>query len=725
MSVGPLAVEIVLTFCLAAALLHRYGDWRRDHVFVTVPVLIAWYFSFTIIVMLPMDVSSTTYRQCLMENAPPVLPTPSWEEVVLPTANITVFMQNSSIIKRSIHDEDIIAGNVAICKEPWSYISNNALRNLWRIVYWTSQCLTWLILPLMQSYSQAGDFNVLGKLKSAVIDNAIYYGSYATIFLVLLFYIAASPNLHLDGPKLKLLLVTTSNTWGLCLLVLLLGYGLVEVPRSCWTAAKRGFAMNLTYFKASKLHLEKCEAEDTLEDILEDIKKLSHNVGASHPLRKNLDIIIHQVPVEVMRSVTDVNPNTRDHPVVFPTEKSLVKLHREFKKAVRIRHRTSTQWLFLVDTAVELEDVTRNEKSSERYFKTTFQTSPSYWRNMLCTPCIEWYWKCLIRVWILRAMAVIFTVLSVFVVWSEVTFFNKQPPLSLFAIFVNLAKANYDYFVIEVVSCLTIAYLCVCAYYTIFKVRVLNYYYLAAHHQTDEYSLIFSGMLLCRLTPPLCLNFLGLVHLDSHITSDPNVVETSFTQIMGHMDVIPFISNGFNIYFPIGILVLCLATYFHVGSRFLHVLGFQQFVGDDEMTNDLIDEGRELIKREKRKRHRDEGNETRRRQLYDARSHGADQNSYTARSSWANKDNEVRLNKEDSGEINARAELLRDVEPVDYTCDAQDGGIERLHGGQRSAAGTLKDSFVQLYQGEGSGTRYSSWSRTRQNEPPRGIFDDI
>lgn len=67
---------------------------------------------------------------------------------------------------------------------------------------------------------------------------------------------------------------------------------------------------------------------------------------------------------------------------------------------------------------------------------------------------------------------------------------------------------------------------------------------------------------------------------------------------MGHMDVLPIISNGFNIYFPMAILGLCLATYFSLGSRFLTFIGFQQFVDDeDDITADLADEGRELIKR--------------------------------------------------------------------------------------------------------------------------------
>ena len=68
---------------------------------------------------------------------------------------------------------------------------------------------------------------------------------------------------------------------------------------------------------------------------------------------------------------------------------------------------------------------------------------------------------------------------------------------------------------------------------------------------------------------------------------------------MGHMDVISFIANGFNIYFPIAIILFCIATYFNIAARFLHCLGFQQFVGDDDITQELVDEGRELLKRGK------------------------------------------------------------------------------------------------------------------------------
>ena len=56
-----------------------------------------------------------------------------------------------------------------------------------------------LVMPMMQSYIKAGDFTVKGKLKSAIIDNAIYYGSYLLICGVLLIYLALKPGIDLDG----------------------------------------------------------------------------------------------------------------------------------------------------------------------------------------------------------------------------------------------------------------------------------------------------------------------------------------------------------------------------------------------------------------------------------------------------------------------------------------------------------------------------------------------
>ena len=76
--------------------------------------------------------------------------------------------------------------------------------------------------------------------------------------------------------------------------------------------------------------------------------------------------------------------------------------------------------------------------------------------------------------------------------------------------------------------------------------KLFNIYFIAPNHQTDNYSLLFIGMFLCRLTPPLCLNFLGLIHMDTHFTGDDkndNIVDVEYTKLMGHLDLSKFIKN--------------------------------------------------------------------------------------------------------------------------------------------------------------------------------------
>lgn len=146
--------------------------------------------------------------------------------------------------------------------------------------------------------------------------------------------------------------------------------------------------------------------------------------------------------------------------------------------------------------------------------------------------------------------------------------------------------------------------------------------------------------MLCRLTPSLCVNFLCLAHLDSHVlfssvnatpaATDANSTvatpnnettnitissvatrihcETAFTKFMGHLDVVPFIANGFNVYFPIIVVLLCLVTFFSLGSRLLTFLGMPQLTGpsfidkhlpagEGSPVDDAIEDGRMLLYR--------------------------------------------------------------------------------------------------------------------------------
>ncbi|XP_061603303.1 G-protein coupled receptor-associated protein LMBRD2B isoform X2 [Phyllopteryx taeniolatus] len=696
MSGAALGAEMVVVFFLALFLLHRYGDFRKQQRMVLFGTLLAWYLCFLIVFILPLDVTTTIYKQCKMDRRDRTTGSPPSNQT---SGNASAAPTQSAR---------------AACYEPWSYIPDGVMPVFWRVVYWTSQCLTWLLLPFMQSYARSGGFSVAGKVQTALIENAIYYGSYLLIFGSLLIYVAVHPEWRLSWYELQTIGITAANTWGLFLLVLLLGYGLVEVPRSYWNASRHGHMLLKTYFKAAKLMTEKADAEENLEDVMEEVRKVSEAVKYNHPLRKCIDTILRKCPADYQDKMGRNMDDYEDFEdkQTFPSEKSLVKLHKRVIYAVQRHKRTRVQWRMLLQEAFHLEDVAKNESSSTRRFVRGFPPAepPGWLCRYVYTPTAEWYWECLLKRGFHRVLASVLGVFSAAVVWSECTFFSTKPVLSLFAVFIQLAERDYNYVYIQVACFITIFFLCTCVYSTVFRIRVFNFYYLAPHHQTDAYSLQFSGMLFCRLTPPLCLNFLGLIHMDAAI-SHQHKEQTAYTSIMGSMRVLSFVADGFYIYYPMLVVILCIATYFSLGTRLLNLLGFQQFMGDSELTSDLVDEGKELIRREKRKRQRTEDGENRRREWKERYGNAREELSAGGRNNHEMKETGYSDDASNrSGKFCRSAsqadrdciELLRDEEPMDFNAESPGDDAARQDGGRATVG------------------RYLSMSSSRSR-----IFDDV
>ena len=127
--------------------------------------------------------------------------------------------------------------------------------------------------------------------------------------------------------------------------MLLLGYGLVAVPRSLWSRSITSLHLKQIYFKLGKFHGEKCEAEENLEDILTEIKTIAEKIKYNHPLRNCVDIIVKKCPenfrVNLRRNVEDYNDyneevNIRDG---IPNEKALVNLHARLIKSLQVNNR--------------------------------------------------------------------------------------------------------------------------------------------------------------------------------------------------------------------------------------------------------------------------------------------------------------------------------------------------------------------------------------------------
>ncbi|CAJ0564635.1 unnamed protein product, partial [Mesorhabditis spiculigera] len=570
----PLTLALSAICLLTVYLIGKYGSYKRQRASVSVSVFVAWYFSLIIVFVLPLDIFETLYNRCQTQR---------------------VIFENSTTTNVTLE-----------CEEPGGLVPNDALLYMWRVVYWTAQILCWLALPLMQSYVTAGEFSAGGRLKASLWNNAMYYLAYFVIFVVFLVY-AAMKGLSLNRESLIIIVVSASNTWGLLLLVVLLGHGLVDLPRQLWHTAATEYRLNKTFFDVNKLSGDKHEAEDALKEVYREARAVLNLVKNEHSLRGKAQTIVSRFPEEVVkelfpnRSGADFESMGEADRGAVSDERYLVRLHSKAIDTVHIYQRTAAQWRSTMDRALWLEEVRKAEQSG------TLPLAPSsvpaevrrFWYVRARKPCTQ-------------ALSLLLAGMTLLILVSECTFFITSRTLSPAALIIQAAADGFHYKYTQLLSIGVVGYLCACAYFTIFRLRIYSYYHLDNHGNTDENSLLFSGMLLCRLTPPICLNFLGMIHLDSHVTQQKNFgVETQFTRLMGHLDLLPVVAKGINIYLPMAIIVFCILTYYRLGTRLLHAMGIDQYVADDQFSMELVTSGRALVNLERGRRSRLENREAR------------------------------------------------------------------------------------------------------------------
>jgi hypothetical protein len=182
--------------------------------YVKFAVFVGWVFPFSIVLVLPLDLTSTFYDYCLATAEPSLKETQ--------------------------------------CLPPLLYVSDGFLWVAWRAVYWTMFVLTYLTLPLVNGYANSGYFKPADKLRKAIRDNLIYYGIMAVLGVVVVILAAAYG--ALKDPKAFLgIIMTIANLFGLSIVVLLLSHGVIDVPRSLWYAGNPKRQLHWYEFKVFKI----------------------------------------------------------------------------------------------------------------------------------------------------------------------------------------------------------------------------------------------------------------------------------------------------------------------------------------------------------------------------------------------------------------------------------------------------------------------------------------
>lgn len=138
---------------------------------------------------------------------------------------------------------------------------------------------------MMQAYVNTGDFTFTRRLKSAAQVNLRFYSIYVVIGIVGLVYLVFGSG-YTTRDKIQGFVMAMANSWGLFLAIVLMGYGLVAVPRRLWLTGSTHRHLRQLYANASRVKEECIDSELEFDEIAQVTQKTTYDT--TKPTRSDL-----------------------------------------------------------------------------------------------------------------------------------------------------------------------------------------------------------------------------------------------------------------------------------------------------------------------------------------------------------------------------------------------------------------------------------------------------
>ena len=179
-------------------------------------------------------------------------------------------------------------------------------------------CSFRIVIPLVTAYLDNGGFDWRQKTLSSLAQNAVFYFVAIAIYVVCVVYMRAIEKR--SWSDINGLTMALSNVYGLVLLVVLAGWGLVSVPRQLWQDSHPQRRLDYCYFRAAKLSHERDECKDLFYATLTLLQTLPARIRAeARSDQVELFLSYHQVIVAEMSeneaNMAHLHASTHAHPV--------------------------------------------------------------------------------------------------------------------------------------------------------------------------------------------------------------------------------------------------------------------------------------------------------------------------------------------------------------------------------------------------------------------------
>jgi YD repeat-containing protein len=246
--------------------------------------------------------------------------------------------------------------------------SRPTLATLWDLSYWITFNLTWFVLPLHQIYEDAGDFTVTGRLLTSLKENLIFYAVLLGVALLGVVGLTANGAMTLTG--VTSFSIASATSFGIVAGIFLLGYGVVEVPRTIWRSANIQKRPIQAYRKVGEVAAALRIAHRQLLKITTASETTNEVMPRNHDLRWMMRVINAETPksADIRGGSSTPNQETNqethedddhggEYEYDYDETSDMVSLRRALKRKTRVYRRTAAQYVVAVRAALEAEAV--------------------------------------------------------------------------------------------------------------------------------------------------------------------------------------------------------------------------------------------------------------------------------------------------------------------------------------------------------------------------------
>ncbi|PNX95076.1 LMBR1 integral membrane-like protein [Trifolium pratense] len=357
-----------------------------------------------------------------------------------------------------------------------------------------------------------------------------------------------------------------SNTFGLVTGAFLLGFGMSEIPKGIWLSADWTIQQKVLSHKVAKMAVKLDDAHQDFSNAIVITQATSKQMSKRDSLRPYMNII-DKMLVHMLEEDPSFKPQggrLGESDMDYDTDqKSMASLRRRLRRAREQYYRYRSEYTKFVLQALELEDTIKNYDRRDA----------TRWRYISCLrperigkvgavlDTIEFLWRCILRKQLEKSLAVILGFMSFAILLAEATILLGVD-LSLFSILVHAAGQREV--LVQLAAFVPLMYMCVCTYYSLFKMGMLMFYSLTPR-QTSSVSLLMICSQVARYAAPISYNFLNLINIGGNR-------KTIFEKKMGNIDdAVPFFGKGFNKIYPV---IMVIYTLLIAGNFFNRVIDY-------------------------------------------------------------------------------------------------------------------------------------------------------